>query len=221
MKVWVTRSQPGAATTADRLTALGHEPLVAPLLQVRQFTVEPDPSGVSALAFTSANAIRAFEPGFRDLPVFTVGETTAQAALKSGFTDVHAGPSDVAALGALIVAALPPGALVLHPCAVERAGDLETPLAAAGIRLWATPVYETVYAPVDAAVLAALAAAEAVLLHSAKAARALNALMDAHPAPARRILCLSAAVAGAVDCGKMPDVAFATLPNDGALLNLL
>lgn len=221
MRVWVTRSQPGAAATAGRLTDLGHEPLIAPLLEVRQIAVEPDPSGVSAVVFTSANAIRPFEPGFRDLPVFAVGEATAQAALKAGFTEVHAGAGDVAALGAVIAAALPPGALVLHPCAVERAGDLETPLAEAGIRLWAAPVYETVFAPADEAVLAALGGAEAILLHSAKAARALNALLATRSTPAVRVLCLSAAVADALDRGKIADVASATLPNDTALLNLL
>jgi uroporphyrinogen-III synthase len=221
MRVWVTRSRPGADTTAQRLTEAGHDPLVAPLLQVRQIALEPDPSGVSAIAFTSANAIRAFEPGFRDLPVFAVGEATAQAALKAGFTDVHAGAGDVAALGAVIAAALPPGALVLHPCAFERAGDLETPLAQAGIRLWAAPVYETVFAPADEAVLAALAVAEIILLHSAKASRALNALLATRSTPASRALCLSAAVADALEGGKIADVAFATLPNDTALLNLL
>ncbi|WP_392354638.1 hypothetical protein V8F63_04600 [Brevundimonas sp. LF-1] len=31
-RVWVTRAEPGAARTADRLTALGFEPVVVPLL---------------------------------------------------------------------------------------------------------------------------------------------------------------------------------------------
>ena len=34
-RIWITRAQPGAALTADRVRALGHEALVIPLLAVR------------------------------------------------------------------------------------------------------------------------------------------------------------------------------------------
>ena len=223
MRVWVTRTQSGADATAARLKELGHEPLVAPLLAVWPLEAKADLMRVSALAFTSANAVRAFDRAGRDpdMPVFAVGEATAQAALIAGYTDVHAGPSDVAALGVLIGAVLPDGAVVLHPCAAERAGDLEAPLAAAGLILRAVPVYETVPAPSDAAILAAMGSAEAILLHSPKAARALKALLERHSTPAARLLCLSPAVAAALQGGKIPAVALATLPNDTALLNLL
>ena len=56
--VWVTRAQPGAAATAERLRAMGYEPLVAPLLEVRTLPGGPiDLTGVAALAFTSASGI--------------------------------------------------------------------------------------------------------------------------------------------------------------------
>ena len=35
MRVWVARPEPGAARTGERLAALGHLPLVAPVLVVR------------------------------------------------------------------------------------------------------------------------------------------------------------------------------------------
>lgn len=222
MRVWVTRTEPGAAATAKRLRDLEHEPVVAPLLAVRKLRFDIRP-GAAALAFTSANAVRAFAaaPEHLALPVFAVGEATAQAARDAGYRDVRPGPADVAALGQLIARSLPPGAGVLHPCATERAGDLASPLQAAGLRLEAAPVYETVVAEPDAAILDALGSSEAVLLHSPKAARALNGLLIGRPASIRRALCLSQAVADALDGGKIADVAFATLPNDTALLNLL
>ena len=42
-RVWVTRAEPGAARTADRLTALGFTPIVAPLL-----TLAPLPGALDA-----------------------------------------------------------------------------------------------------------------------------------------------------------------------------
>ena len=60
-KIWITRAQPGADATAERVRALGHRPVVAPLLAVQPVLgAEPDLSGVGALAFTSANGVRAF-----------------------------------------------------------------------------------------------------------------------------------------------------------------
>ena len=50
-RIWVTRAQPGADATAERVRALGHDALVAPLLAVRALPdVQVDLSGVAALA---------------------------------------------------------------------------------------------------------------------------------------------------------------------------
>ena len=38
-RIWITRAQPGADVTAERVRALGHDALVLPLLAVR---VTPD-----------------------------------------------------------------------------------------------------------------------------------------------------------------------------------
>ncbi|WP_284222549.1 uroporphyrinogen-III synthase, partial [Brevundimonas denitrificans] len=82
-RVWVTRAEPGASRTADRLTARGFDPVIAPLLAIRPIPqAPPDLTGIAALAFTSANGVAAFgalTPD-RTRPVFTVGDATAQAA---------------------------------------------------------------------------------------------------------------------------------------------
>lgn len=223
MTVWVTRSQPGAQTTSQRLIEAGHTPLIAPLLTVRALAPPVDLDGFDALAFTSANAVRVFAglEARRDRPVWTVGDATAQAARQAGFATVTSSHGDVAALGALLAKALPPHAKVLHPCAVERAGDLAAPLAAAGVGLAALAVYETAPAPQTPALLAAAAACSVVLLHSPKAARALNAVLDAQALRIARALCLSPAVAAALEARNFDTVAAAALPNDAALLKLL
>ena len=91
-RVWVTRAQPGADRTADRLLALGYVPVVLPLLALEAiFQPNPDLSDVWALAFTSRNAVTAFAPLTPDraLPVFAVGDATAEAARAAGFADVR------------------------------------------------------------------------------------------------------------------------------------
>src|SRR5262245_38438369 len=87
-RIWITRAQPGADVTAERVRALGHEAVVAPLLAVRMIPdVSIDLRGVAALAFTSANGVRAFADasGERGLKVFAVGAATASAARAAGF----------------------------------------------------------------------------------------------------------------------------------------
>lgn len=223
MKVWVTRSAPGASATAARLLELGHDPIVAPVLVVAPLDVRIDLTGIDALAFTSANAVRAYAAltPRRDLPVWTVGVSTAQAARQAGFDRVQASEGDVADLGARLTQDLSWGVTVMHPCALELAGDLASPLAAAGLHLRPAPIYQTVIAAAEAPIRAALESADVVLLHSPKGARALNQLLAAYPTKIGRALCLSQAVARALDGGKIPTVAFAALPNDGALLKLL
>jgi uroporphyrinogen-III synthase len=181
MKVWVTRAEPGAGETADRLIERGHEPLVAPLLIVRPLVeASPDLGGIGALAFTSANGVRAFAElaPRRDLPVFAVGEATAAAARQAGFADIHIGSGDVAALATAILARRDTlqGA-VLHASAAEPAGDLAGALEAAGVAFRSAALYHTTVSDSPGPdLLARLAGAEAVLLHSPKAARTLSSL---------------------------------------------
>ncbi len=90
-RIWITRALPGAESTAERVRALGHEAVVAPLLTVQPLAdTRIDLAGVAALAFTSANGVRAFAEkcADRSLRVFAVGLATAQAARQVGFRAV-------------------------------------------------------------------------------------------------------------------------------------
>lgn len=182
--VWVTRAEPGASETANRLRALGRTPLVAPLLKVRALPLpEPDLTEVSAVAFTSANGVRAFAAltARRDLPVFAVGEATGAAAEAHGFPVAGRAEDGVTALAALIATARRAlGGGVLHPTAREPAGDLVGQLSAAGVAAKALVVYETTAAsdvPSSARAALQAGALAAVLIHSPRAARTLAALL--------------------------------------------
>ncbi len=176
-RVWVTRAEPGATRTAERLRAAGFEPVVDPLLETRDLAAGPiDLSEVGALAFTSANAIAAFarRSAERALPAYAVGEATAAAARAAGFTDAGVGAADSAVLARLI-AADPhrPAGAILHPSAAELAGDLTGELEREGVGARRLPIYETIPRAPSSDTLAHLSAMAAILLHSPKAARAL------------------------------------------------
>ena len=227
-RIWVTRASPGAEATAARLEALGLTPLVDPLLAVRDLGARIDLTGVAALAFTSVNGVEAFARLCvdRGRPVFAVGDRTAAAARAAGFAQVASADGDVEALAALIIgeAARLDGA-VLHPSALDPAGDLLSPLIAAGLSARRTALYESVDRDPALSTLAALGDLEAVLLHSPRAARKLSEVFASHPAPGLRALCLSAAVAarleGLARMGALGSVAFAPRPTETALLELL
>jgi uroporphyrinogen-III synthase len=219
-RVWVTRAEPGAAATAERLRARGHEPLVDPVLAVRETGAPIELEGVAALAFTSANGVRAFARSTlrRDLPVFAVGEATAEAARAAGFAAVEDAKGDVHALAALLTARRP--GPVLHVGAADPAADLPALLAARGLSARSVAVYETV-AVRPAAALAALDRLDVVLLHSPRAARAVADRLTPEQAGRLSFAAISAAAARPLlDLGWKR--AHASLrPDEASLLALL
>lgn len=224
-KIWITRAQPAAETTAARVRALGHEPFIAPLLRVEPVEgVEVDLRGVCALAFTSANGVRAFIEATpeRSLRVFAVGAATAQAVRAAGFKNVLSADGDVEALAEGIAARKRDlKGCVLHPGAAEPAGDLVGALQAHGIEARRLILYDTGPAELTAEELAILPEIDAVLLHSPKAAQALAAMLKASPQPRMRALCLSKAVMKPLARTKMAAKMFAPFPLEAALLNLI
>lgn len=215
-QVWITRAAPGALATAGRVAALGFDPVVAPLLEVRPTGHGPlDLSGAGALAFTSINGVEAFASRCEDrgLPAFAVGAATAAAARAAGFTTVISADGAVTDLAKLIARHAPEiKGDVLHPSAAETVGDLPAR------RL---VVYETVAAPLPPGFEATIPGLNAVLVHSPKAARILSAILCENPGPDLRLLCLSPAVAAPLSGVPAREIVSAALPNEEALLNLL
>lgn len=224
LKVWITRAQPAADATAERVRALGHEAVVDPLLAVQALEAEIDLTGVAAIAFTSANGVRAFAEASKDRAhrVFAVGAATAEAAKAAGFRQVLTADGDVAALGERIAARKRElKGLVLHPGAAEPAGDLVGVLTAEGIEARLLPLYDTCPVKPSGETLAAIGGFDAVLLHSPKAAKELAVILRRHPAPQLRALCLSPAIAKPLARAKLAAVVKAPMPLEAALLNLL
>lgn len=209
-RVWVTRAEPGAARTAARLAALGFEPLTAPVLEIRPLAPVMDLSGVAALAFTSINGVEAFAAleGGRALPVFTVGDATAEAARQAGFAAVQSAAGDVHALARLIAEAAP--GPVLAPGAAEPAGDLAALLAGV-VEVRIVAVYEAVETGVPAP-----AGFDAVLVHSPRAARALA--LHAWALDDRLAVAISARAAEPLEDLGLREIRIAASPTDAALI---
>ncbi len=216
-RVWVTRAQPGADATAQRLRNMGLDVVVAPLLEVRALAAKIDLAGVGALAFTSGNGVRAFAAASprRDLPVYAVGDATAAIAVAEGFADVTSAGGDVSALASVIANASSRVGGVLHLTAASPAGDLAGLLGGSDIRLCSLPLYETVPTGADVD----LAQIDAVLLHSPRAAGLLADHLRGSPAPHLVVLCISAATAAPLRGHALRQIFIAPLPNETAMLS--
>jgi uroporphyrinogen-III synthase len=219
-RIWVTRTEPGAEATASRLEAIGLTAVVAPVLEARPIAgVELDLTSIDALAFSSGHAIAAFNDlsDERALPVFTVGAATASRAKAAGFTDVRSADGGATALAELIAAAQPRPKLVLHPGAREPAADLVALLADRSVTVRATAVYETV--PTDLA--APPRDIDAILIHSARGAERVAALVAARPHADISVFALSKAAARPLHGLGFARVMAPPFPNEAALLDLL
>ena len=207
-RVIVTRAEPDGQIFADQLRAHGLDPVLAPVMRIEIAKAPVALAGVGALAFTSANGVRAFAANSerRDLLVFSVGPVTGEAARGAGFTEIRSADGDVDSLAGHIAAesASIRGAL-LHVAGEDRAGDLVALLAAKGIDARRQSLYAA--RPADAlsaaahAALADAAPADWVSLFSPRTARIFLELVDRAGLSSRlshcRAACLSEAVADA------------------------
>jgi uroporphyrinogen-III synthase len=223
MIVWIARAEPGASETAARLLTLGHTALVDPVLTVRAVTDHIAFDGMGAIAFTSRNGVDAFArlSTARDLPVFAVGDATADAARAVGFGDVRSAEGDVEALARLIGETHDPAkGAVLCIGPTEPSADLGRLLGPYKLNAASLAVYETGAAQPTQA-LARLAEIGTVLVHSPKAAQCLAELLD--PASTRHLAfaCISAKAAAPLLAAGYEKVAHALFPDEAALLKLI
>ena len=214
----VIRPEPGcsatvAAARAERIDAHGF-----PLFAVAQRSwPTPPPGAHDALVLGSANALRHAGralAGLRELPVYAVGESTAQAARELGFTVVATGSGGLQSL----LADLQPG----HKRLLRLAGEERVPLALpAGVSMDERVVYASEPLPLPDPLAQLMRAPAVVAVHSAEAARHLSAQCVTHGirrAPLR-IAALAPRIATAAGDG-WGEVAVAAMPSDAALLAL-
>jgi uroporphyrinogen-III synthase len=213
--------------------ARGHQVLVAPMLRIEAVAAALGAGPWTALAMTSANAVRAVathprRPELEHLPVLAVGRRTATAAREAGFADVTSADGDVAALEELAGRFYGTGARLLHLAGEDRAGDFPSALARHGILVETVAIYRAVpaqaFGPEVAGTLAA-GGIDAVLHYSPRSAAAFLACAgQAGCLPAARNVahyCLSAAVAAPLAAAGATKIRIAARPDEAALLDLI
>ncbi len=130
------RARDDAARSAALLLARGFVAVRAPATQIRATGALPPPGPFDALAATSAKAVALLAPAARaalvGLPLYVVGEQTAQAAAEAGIPVVDEAAPDVAALLARLLRRLAPRSRVLYLAGRERKSALEAALSEAG-----------------------------------------------------------------------------------------
>jgi uroporphyrinogen-III synthase len=231
MRFLITRPEDDAENFARLLQARGHQPVLAPLMQVNLHEgPEPALDNVQAILATSANGVRGFSARStrRDIPLYAVGPQTAEAARSSGFAAVVSAEGDAAALVELVAARLDAGkGALLHAAGTETAGRLRQTLQTRGF----TVVSEILYDAAPAAALPAAADAalrndelDGVMLFSPRSAKIFADLVTrAGLAPnCTRVdaYCISAATAAALGGLTFARVAVAGQPNQDAMLAL-
>ncbi len=233
VRILVTRPEPDAARTAERLRALGHEPVIAPLLFIR---FNPPPAELpepAALMLTSRNGVEAVSrwpqaARWRDLPLFVTGRGTGEAAMGAGFTDVRSADGDAADLAAFLMSKVgPETAPILYPAARDRSETFLEGLAANGYDIRAVEAYRAEAAgSFEPAVCEELrfSRIDGVLLYSRRTAEAFRRVAEqarlTGAVAGTRLYALSARVAEPL-AGLGADVVVADRPDEDSLLALL
>jgi uroporphyrinogen-III synthase len=211
-RVAVLRPEPGNRATVAALARAGLEAIALPLFEIVPVAwTPPDPAGFDGLLLTSANAVRCAGAGLAalaGLPVFAVGEATAQAARDAGLAVVAVGEDGVAAIVAM--AAGRGRRRLVHLAGRDRIGG------AAGVV--AVTVYESRDRAIEPAGLLAVEG-QVALLHSPRAACRFAALASAIDRASVRLAALGPAVAEAAGAG-WGEVAVAARRDDAALVAL-
>ena len=218
LRVAITRAQPEADRTAERVRARGAEAIVAPLLTIVPCGYDTNTTGAQAIIFTSTNGVRAFPDarGARERLILAVGDATANAAREAGFINVRSADGDANALVDLAKRELDPanGKLV-HISGDHVGGDVSGKLRAAGFSV----DWRLAYASIAAMILpdALLGPLDVVLFHSTRAAETFAAL-GAPNADKLTAGCLSESVAQAAARTSWKRIITAPYPREDDLL---
>lgn len=207
--VLITRPEPGASDTAERVRALGFRPILAPMLRIE---VRPAKAAgpFAALLVTSGNAVEGLPADCRAVRLLAVGEATARRARAAGFLLVDSADGDAAALAALVRQRLRPGAGRLLLASGQGQGlALAAALREAGYRVTRRVTYAAIPAdtlPDAAAALIRSGDPHCALFFSAETARTFVRLVR------RAGLSERLAASEAVAIGRAASMALEALP---------
>jgi len=233
-RVIVTRPEPDASAFAAMVKAAGMTPVLSPTIEIAFRPAAVSFDGVRALAFTSANGVRALmhkalPAGALALPVFAVGPASAEAARQAGFGAVSTAAGDVASLAQLIGRSFAGDGAVLHISGSDRAGDLAELLAKSDVEARRVTLYAATAAPrlsaAAAAMLSEPSSDDWATFFSPRTVRLFIEQVQASGMARRlavlRAACLSEAVADAARTTAWKELRVAAGPSGQAMINAM
>lgn len=145
MRALVTRPRENAGSIAKILAERDIEVLLEPLLDIRPTEHEPiELGGIQAILVTSPAGARALADAVsrRDVPVYAVGDATADLLKETGFEKVESARGDSEALAALVSERLnPKEGTLLYASGRTVAGDLTEKLNTSGFEVQRVELY--------------------------------------------------------------------------------
>ncbi len=235
MRILVTRPKDDCEDLVDALRVRGHQAFSAPMLHI-EFLNPPEMGDAltQALIFTSRNGVRALQhfdhtKALHSLPVYVVGEATADAAREAGFREVHVGEGAALELVDLILAhADPAKGRLIHFSGEQQAVNLQRVLEHRGFLAETLVVYRSVASkalPSDIVARLRDGQIDVVLLMSPRAAATFVNLMGRlslmQAVRGLRYVCISEAVARALKTLAPPDILVAARPNLTEMLEVV
>jgi len=233
MRVLVTRPEPDATETGKRLLALGHEPVMAPLLRIVFANPPTDISDPAAIILTSRNGVRALTHWpkvafWLDRPVFVTGRATADAARGAGFADVRSAAGNAADLAKLVMSEFGRDVgPILYPAARDHSGALLSELGANGYDIRVVEAYSAeLVITLEPAIRTAIhnQSIDGVLIYSNRTAVALRTLLDREKIAGNisRMVIFALSERAAEPLRDLaPEIQIAKKPEEDALLALL
>ncbi|MBC6406993.1 MAG: uroporphyrinogen-III synthase [Rhodobacteraceae bacterium] len=219
----LTRPRAASQRTAEILQACqGYDPIcISPLMDIQPTGRHPDMRNISAVVFSSANAVAQIKG--QPLPAWCVGDGTAAAARARGWHAISAA-GDARALRQRIIRDAPAGRLVYLRGEKSR-GDLGKHLQAAGIAVQEHIVYRQRLCGLNRQALALLSREQAVLvpLYSPETARQFADQLLQHGPSQAHITCVAISPAVAAKLAYLPRVRClcADAPSGAAMLTAL
>ncbi|MEO0465728.1 MAG: uroporphyrinogen-III synthase [Pseudomonadota bacterium] len=227
--VIITRAEPGAGETAQRVREMGLRPVLSPMLALDAMALDDglNMETAAGLVFTSANGVRfhAARFGAADITAWCVGPATELAAKRAGFSCVRTAHGDSDTLRAFIADhADPKDGPLFHVANVDAAGQLAEGLRHSGFDVVFAPLYRTVpAAKFSAKARAVLSDVDSgvLLVHSAKGAAAADAALSDQNTSAISLVVVSENAARPLTRRDWAAISIAESPNEDALLTAL
>ena len=146
-KIIITRPLQDGLRLADKITALGFEPVIMPMIEIEILPRTPNLESINSLIFTSANGVRALMENLPEphqlatMKVFAVGKKTAEMAQSYGFTNIITADGNADALADLICQQADNQHFLYHASADNHPHHLAEKLQKAGLKVRRESLY--------------------------------------------------------------------------------